>query len=190
MVGLVTNYNSEKRYGFLKGDDGQSYFFHVTDVMGDLQIAVNSAASFEPSISPKGLRARHVVIRETSALGPQVGSSPQASRPRTVYCEPDHFIMTRGPGVQGYEIERIIAEDCWGEAFDPNQAKAKLEEYAVSLGANAIVSMYLEKYSAPVYHWALAAIAGDYHRTMHRFHGTAVVLKKRVITRDLSRGSE
>jgi hypothetical protein len=90
--------------------------------------------------------------------------------------------MTSESAPLGYEIVRVIG-DCWGEAFDPNQARANVKEYAISRGANAIVNLRLEKYSKNFYPWWLSAVlprlfSPNYYQTMHRFHGKAVVLMR------------
>ena len=188
MSGLVHRYNSVKGYGFLIGEDEQSYFFHITDVTGDPQIEKNYLVTFEPSVSPKGPRARHVVVQ--GKYVPIQGQPRQrATRTKAVYRDPAHFIMTRNPTVTGYVIDRVIIEDCWGEDFDPNKAKDVLREYAIAQGANAIVNLHLEKYSkspnsieGPLWLKVISIAVGNenYKQTMHRFHGTAVVIKKRV----------
>ena len=84
------------------------------------------------------------------------------------------------PQVRGYEIVKVIAEDCWYEAYDPNEARDGLKEQAISWGANAIVGLYLEKYSKSPYPlWArLIGIGPNYYQTMHRFYGAAVVIRE------------
>jgi cold shock CspA family protein len=172
--GRVRSYDSTKGYGFITGDDGLNYFFHITDMTGDTRIAVGHRVTFEPSASKKGPRARHVVVQ---------GKPPRSAiRTQAVYSDPDRFIMTREPAARGYEIVRVIAEGCWYEAYDPNQAKEGLKEQAITWGANAIVGLHLEKYSKSPYPlWARIIGAPNYYQTMHRFYGTAVVIKKRII---------
>jgi CspA family cold shock protein len=130
--GRVRRYDSAKGYGFISGDDGLDYFFHITNVTGDTRIATGHHVTFEPGTSEKGPRARRVVVR---------GKPPR----------PDRFIMVRESEVRGYEIVKVIAEDCWYEAYDPNEARDGLKEQAISWGANAIVGLYLEKYSKSPY---------------------------------------
>lgn len=165
--GRVRRYDSAKGYGFIAGDDGRDYFFHISTVTGNAPIAQGHRVTFTPGMSTKGPRAGHVVVQAMPS-------------------QPDRFFMIRGPEVRGYEIVQVIAEDCWYEAFDPNEAKDGLRDYAISLGANAIVDLHLEKYSKSPYPlWAsilggLLRIPGSmtYYQTMHRFHGRAVVIRR------------
>ena len=36
--GKVKFYNRDKKYGFITGDDGKDYFFHVSGVSGEAEI--------------------------------------------------------------------------------------------------------------------------------------------------------
>jgi cold shock CspA family protein len=185
--GYVSVYNPERGFGFIVTPDEQRYFFHITDVTDGSRIEVDRLVSFEPGTSPKGLRARRVSV--WGKFAPLREESPQEDRRRIIYRDPDHFIMRREPTVTGYVVDRVIIEDCWGEDFDPNKAKDVLREYAIAQGANAIVNLHLEKYpkspnsvSGPLWLKIISIAAGNenYKQTMHRFHGTAVVLKERV----------
>ena len=37
-TGKVKFYNKEKKYGFITGDDGKDYFFHVSGVSNDIYL--------------------------------------------------------------------------------------------------------------------------------------------------------
>jgi len=67
MNGRVVRVMSEKRFGFIKGDDGKDYFFHMQDFSGffnDLAADVDSGkvvkVTFESAPSLKGPRASDV----------------------------------------------------------------------------------------------------------------------------------
>jgi cold shock CspA family protein len=188
VTGRVVQYIPRRGFGFIAAGEEQRYFFHITDVTDGPPIEVNHIVTFEPGASPKGPRARRVVAR--GRYVPLREESPEDRR-RALYRYPDHFIMSREPTVEGYVIDRVVIDDCWGKDFDPNKAKGNLREYAIAQGANAIVNLRLEKYpespnsvSGPLWLKVLSIAVGNenYKQTMHRFHGTAVVLKKRVVT--------
>jgi uncharacterized protein YbjQ (UPF0145 family) len=87
--------------------------------------------------------------------------------------------------VRGHEIVEVISEDCWYEAWDPNEAREGLKKYAADMGANAIVGLWLDKYSkntVPLVANLLMIVLGgrgnNYYQTMHRFHGRAVVIRR------------
>ena len=158
--GQVRRYDSAKGYGFISGDDGLDYFFHVTSVTDGARITEGQRVTFEPGTSTKGPRAGRVAVQ---------GPPPP----------PDRFIMVRDLEVRGREIVEVIAEDFWYEAYDPNEAKDGLRDQAIDWGANAIVGLHLEKYSkSPYPFWGrLIGIAPNYFQTMHRFYGKAVIIQ-------------
>ncbi|MEU0561456.1 cold shock domain-containing protein [Dactylosporangium sp. NPDC006015] len=159
MHGWVRNFVVARGFGFITGDDGQDYFFHLDDVTGHGAPSTGQAVSFTPGRTAKGLRARSVAVS---------GRTPQG---RPVYIDPDHFIMTRAPEVRGFIIVRVLSHDAWGESNDPNEAKDILRQQAERLGANAIVGLALTKYTKN-------ETCSNYRYTMHRFTGRAVVVKK------------
>lgn len=63
MKGTVKNVNTEKGFGFIKGEDGNEYFFHRSALPRDVQIESLSRGEsvvFEVSEGPKGPRAENV----------------------------------------------------------------------------------------------------------------------------------
>lgn len=166
--GRVSHYNSIRRYGFISGDDGRDYFFHLSDVQAGQSVGRGDLVSFNATFADRGPRARHVAACEEA--------------PRF-----DKFIMTRKPEVRGHEVVQVIAEDIWYETWDPNEAREGLKQRASALGANAIVGLWLDKYSKNTWPLALnifsavitaGRITNNYYQTMHRFHGRAVVVRR------------
>lgn len=160
MMGQVERFDSIKRYGFIRGADGQSYFFHLTDIIGQVPPVLWQNVSFLPIATPKGPRAQRVV------LGVRHYQPPQQRR-----VEPDHFIMTRHDSVRGYIVTQVVSRGCWAENNDPNAARDSLQQIAQGLGANAVVNLTLERYSKQ-------DGCSNYHYTMHRFRGDAVVIHR------------
>jgi len=165
MHGWVRSFRADRSFGFIQGDDGQDYFFHLDDVRGHEPPAPRQEVSFSPTRTAKGLRAR------------SVAPSGRAPRAQQVYLNPDHFIMTREPEIRGYVILRVVGQEAWAESNDPNQAKDILRQQAESWGANAIVGLTLKKYTT-------SDACSNYRYTMHRFYGDAVVAKKIGYTTD------
>lgn len=70
MIGTISNIVVAKKYGFISGDNGQEYFFHLSDVdsgwdellyewsVTESKIQVD----FEPTKTQKGPRARNVKV--------------------------------------------------------------------------------------------------------------------------------
>ncbi|MEU0886174.1 cold shock domain-containing protein [Lentzea sp. NPDC005914] len=174
LYGRVRFFEQSRGYGFIAGDDGVDYFFHVTKVISATAVVTGHRVTFEPGTSTRGPRASHVAVVDDS--GRPTGQQRQRFR------EPDRFIMTKNSTVHGFDIVQVVAPTCWYEAFDPNEAKEGLQTYAASLGANAIVNLSLEKYSKspePLL-LRLIGIAPNYYRTMHRFSGAAVIINRSV----------
>jgi cold shock CspA family protein len=70
MVGKLKTLNSEKSYGFIKGDTAD-YFFHRSDFDGHWQDLVEDwdankeiMLEFEPKKTDKGLRAENVGLAQ------------------------------------------------------------------------------------------------------------------------------
>jgi CspA family cold shock protein len=64
MKGVVKNYNTEKRFGFIMGDGKKEYFFHASAVKnGDPDgIEAGMEVEFEAGEGPKGPRAEDVYL--------------------------------------------------------------------------------------------------------------------------------
>lgn len=70
MVGTLSNVLSAKGYAFIAGENGQEYFFHMSDAVDWNAVVTNFVnmgggvvkVTFEPEKTPKGPRARNVVI--------------------------------------------------------------------------------------------------------------------------------
>lgn len=70
MKGIVESYIAEKKFGFLKGEDKQKYFFHVNNVVKSqkeriAEIKIGSQLDFDPTPAKKGLEARKIKIIES-----------------------------------------------------------------------------------------------------------------------------
>lgn len=71
--GFIISYRADRRSGFLKGNDGQTYFFHITAVSDDdlLEQLLHFSpgkkilVTFEPSQGPKGPIALRVALHRT-----------------------------------------------------------------------------------------------------------------------------
>jgi len=64
MKGKVINFNQEKSFGFILGENGQNYFFHTSDVNLPFEVSKNKMLTFNPSSNQKGLCAKNVVLEK------------------------------------------------------------------------------------------------------------------------------
>lgn len=162
MDGVVKSYVAEKRFGFIDGNDGKSYFFHLThfvDRQAPEAIREGLMLRFDPTPGPKGLQARRIHIEKTHAV---------------MLVEPDKFIVSKDQdpryGVVLYRAPRIEFES--DESID--KAKNRLFEQAASIGANAILSL---TYRRDTGH------AGNYVYSIHAYSGhPAIVMHEKAST--------
>ena len=52
--GKVKFYNREKKYGFITGDDGKDYFFHISGVSGEAELNDEDAVEFKVADGERG----------------------------------------------------------------------------------------------------------------------------------------
>jgi len=71
MKGQIIKVMPDKLFGFIRGEDHQDYFFHKTDMLASYEDCVSSVMNgqtlnveFEPVHTPKGLRARVIVMSQ------------------------------------------------------------------------------------------------------------------------------
>jgi len=62
MKGKVINFNQDKSFGFILGEDGKNYFFHTSDVNLPFEVSKNKMLTFNPSSNQKGLCAKNVIL--------------------------------------------------------------------------------------------------------------------------------
>ena len=55
--GKVKFYNRDKKYGFITGDDGKDYFFHVSGVSGEAELNDEDAVEFKVADGERGPKA-------------------------------------------------------------------------------------------------------------------------------------
>jgi len=61
MQGVVKTFLPEKKYGFIRGDDGKDYFFHTKSFVSakDVKnICEASRVKFDQAATPKGYQAK------------------------------------------------------------------------------------------------------------------------------------
>lgn len=58
MEGRVVKFFDNKGYGFITGEDGESYFFHISQLINSQSIDRGDFVYFSPTISNKGKQAR------------------------------------------------------------------------------------------------------------------------------------
>ena len=60
--GTVKFFNATKGFGFIKGDDGQEVFVHVTGLKADIQ--ENDHVSYDTEVGSRGVNAINVRLQD------------------------------------------------------------------------------------------------------------------------------
>ncbi len=68
MKGKIIRYFEEKGYGFIKDEEGESRFFHITDVINTTSITLFSDVAFDPSSNNKGGIAKNIKVIEAEKI--------------------------------------------------------------------------------------------------------------------------
>lgn len=63
--GKIKTYNNSKGFGFIRDENGEDRFFHITDVQSDKEPQVQQLVEFRPSNNAKGLSAVGIQLKGT-----------------------------------------------------------------------------------------------------------------------------
>ncbi len=58
--GTVKFYNRTKRFGFITGDDGKDYFFHLSGVKGEVVLNEGDKVKFDVVEGDRGPKAENI----------------------------------------------------------------------------------------------------------------------------------
>lgn len=160
MKGTIKTYLPEKRYGFIKGDDGKDYFFHESEFQDKSHIENlrdEALVSFEQQATPKGYKAKSCSLINSSEVH--------------TFVVPDEFIASRSNSVKGWDVIEYGRWMVHGTSRDsPDAAKRDVIDNAAKIGANALIG--LEYYKT-------TGSEGAYKYTIHNFRGRAVTLGRK-----------
>lgn len=149
MKGKVVSYISNKKYGFITGDDGESYFLHFSSLLdkaNESKLVKGVIVEFDPTPTPKGMSAKKVKV-------PEVHFKKQLT---------DFFITKKSQPKYG-NIERLHSLST--RFFkDPNEGREYIKQLAIKAGCNAILNMGFEKntFSEGNYQYTVHAFKGDF----------------------------
>ena len=163
---MVKTFLPEKGYGFIEGEDGKDYFFHINsfrDKQGSHVLSEESLIEFEQTATPKGYQAKKCVLLD---------SSRQSLR----YNNPREFITSKSSTVRGWEIMEPGHWIVHGTSRDsPDAARKEAIDNAQELGANAILEFeYYKKTGSEA-----GTGEGTYYFTIHNFKGVPVTLARK-----------
>ncbi len=65
LPGIIQRVHTDKRFGFVRGEDGTDYFFHASALSGGRrfeELLAGDPVKFQPGDGPKGPRADSVLV--------------------------------------------------------------------------------------------------------------------------------
>ncbi|WP_049975840.1 cold-shock protein [Azospirillum sp. B506] len=166
LEGTIRSFVAVKRFGFIDGSDGKSYFFHVNgfaERVDPERIVEGALVTFDPVPTPKGVEARQVRVARDQAL---------------YWVRPDRFLFLKETSLKRGRV--LVEADAVGVSGkeSPDEARAALADLAHSLGATAVLGARYVKGTAS---------SGNYRYTVHGYQGIPAVVMEPMVTTDLKR---
>lgn len=159
MKGTVASYVAAKKFGFINGEDNQSYFFHVSALKhkaDEERLIVGAHLDFDPTPTPKGLSAKQITVHCTYLKKKLVP-----------------FFTTKSelPSAGTVEVKKFIHTPF---IKDLNALKKKFKDLAYESGCNAILSCQIE---------AKTFSQGNYDYTLHACQGYFAIVTEQSVCR-------
>lgn len=161
--GKVVSYSAEKKYGFIKSGDGESYFFHLNDVATENKKDIRRGADvqFEDVPTPKGMAAKKVTAEQTFPI----------------YVSPGSDIIVSKTNSCGRDNEAVLSlGSVEVEHKDPNEAVEILKQKARSVGCNAVLKLHRSSRTGSA--WSNS----NYKFTVHKFSAEIALVKQKTST--------
>lgn len=156
MKGKLVSYISNKKYGFINGDDGESYFLHFSSLnekSDESKLIKGVVVEFDPTPTPKGLAATKVNVPEVYFKKKLVD-----------------FFITKNRKPQHGNVERIHSINT--RFFkDPNEGRNHIKQLAIEAGCNSILNISFEKSTFS---------SGNYKYTVHAFKGDFALVSENI----------
>lgn len=165
MKGTIKTYLPEKKYGFIKGDDGKDYFFHENEFRDKSHIdklCEEALVNFDQQATPKGYKAKSCSLINSSDV--------------LAFVTPNEFIASRSNGVRGWDVMEYGNWIVHGSSRDSlDSAKRDVIDSAIHIGANALINLEYYKTTGS----EAGTGRGTHHYTIHNFRGRAVTIAKK-----------
>jgi len=136
MKGKVTRYLKEKSFGFIKGEDGNDYFFHKNSFNPKLEnkdIFSGLPVSFDPNLNKKGFNAKDCKI---------VGDFKSNQEK---YKFPSEVLHSKTDRVKGYQVLSMPDYEISVTRRSNDEAFNEIKQLCKKLGGNAILSLKHER---------------------------------------------
>lgn len=161
MKGVIIAYSAQKKYGFITGEDGDSYFFHrnhLTQPSTSPQKGL--PVSFDPVPTPKGMAARQVEINDKAPS-------------YWVYHTPEEFITSNS--AQCGRHNEVIAQGrrISYAAKSPVEVREGLATKAKIAGFNGLLQTKMERKTG----WS--KLNPNHRYTYHIFSGVPAIIRRK-----------
>lgn len=166
MTGYIKSFIEEKSYGFIEGDDGRDYFFHINNVNKNYinKISDGRLVTFEPKATKKGYAADNIEIEIKN-----IQNTYKYEIPNDVY-------ISRDSRIKGWEIIENCNYILIGTSKNsPDAAKRDIISSAEIIGANGLINFEYFKTTGS----KPGTGNGTYYFTIHNFRAEPVVIAKK-----------
>jgi cold shock CspA family protein/uncharacterized protein YbjQ (UPF0145 family) len=136
MKGKVTIYLKEKSFGFIKGEDGNDYFFHKNSFnpkLEDKDIFSGLPVSFDPNLNKKGFNAK----------GCKVIGDFKSNKEK--YKFPSEVLHSKSDRIKGYQVLSMPDYEISVTRRSNDEAFNEIKKLCQKLGGNAILSLKHER---------------------------------------------
>lgn len=160
MTGKIRSFGETKGYGFIQGEDGESYFFHKNEVKDPgAGIKANKLVVFDTKPTPKGMAACLVSVTEPAGYIYKRPETTDVIFSKTMQCGRDNQVM--------YSGQAFTCED-----RSPDVARKALIKAASDHGFNAVLNVDRSQRTHSGF------FDGNYKYTVHAFTGTPALVRK------------
>lgn len=166
MNGYIKSFVETKSYGFIRGNDGKDYFFHLNNVKKNStnDVSDGKMVFFEPKATKKGYAAENIEIQSNN-----IQDTYKYEKPNEVYISKDS-------NIKGWEILESCNYILIGTSKDsPDSARRDIIESAETIGANGLVNFEYFKTTGS----KPGTGSGTYYFTIHNFRAKPVVIAKK-----------
>ncbi|MBU2952318.1 cold-shock protein [Marinobacter sp. F3R08] len=160
--GQIVSYSTEKRYGFLKDNTGESYFFHQNDVKSEHRknVVKGATVQFDAVPTPKGMAARDVAVAESHPVFVSLPGDVIVSKSNS--CGRDNEPV--------FTLGNVVVEH-----KEPDTAVDILKQKALSVGCNAVLNLKRSQRTG-------TGSNSNYKYTIHRFSADLALVKEKRVT--------
>ncbi|MGS2743871.1 cold-shock protein [Halomonas sp. LS-001] len=172
-TGTIKSYSTQKSFGFIESENGESVFFHISKVAPNDKnnIKAGCIVSFDECPTPKGMAAEKIVIAGKAAERYVAPQSNEVIVSKTEACGKDNRVV--------HKLPRITVED-----RNPEAAVARLKIKAGNAGCNAIVNLSKGRRRGQA--WTNS----NYRFSVHAVSAQPALVKRIVHTTDLTQANQ